>query len=143
MLQRVSPSRILFLAAAQLAATACAEASGPAGERQTAAAPQPAVAAAQERRAGMATLPSGRGFLLELAITPEEQARGYMFRDEIRPDEGMLFLGSRPAIRRFHMKNCRVPIDMIWLDQDYRVVGIEHAAPYYKVRHRQAPRLTP
>ena len=79
--------------------------------------------------AGQVTFPSGRTFLVELAVTPEEQARGYMGRREIRPDEGILFYGEAPRIRRFWMKNCLVPIDMIWLDRDYRVLAIEPEAP--------------
>ncbi|MFQ5718444.1 MAG: DUF192 domain-containing protein [Acidobacteriota bacterium] len=81
------------------------------------------------RPVGQVTFPSGRGFFVDLAITPAEQARGYMGRSEIRDDEGILFHGDGPRVRRFWMKNCLVPIDMIWLDQDYRVLFIEHSAP--------------
>ena len=79
--------------------------------------------------AGQVTFPSGRTFLVELARTPAEQARGYMGRAEIRPDEGLLFYNEAQGVRRFWMKNCLVPIDMIWLDSDHRVLAIEHAAP--------------
>lgn len=79
--------------------------------------------------AGQVTFPSGRTFLVELALTPAQQARGYMGRTEIRPDEGLLFYYKAPGVRRFWMKNCLVPIDMIWLDRYYRVLAIEHAAP--------------
>ncbi len=68
-------------------------------------------------------------FVLEVARTPEAQARGYMWRKEISADEGMLFPGSEPAIRKFWMKNCEVAIDMLWLDEAGRVLAIEHAAP--------------
>jgi uncharacterized membrane protein (UPF0127 family) len=78
---------------------------------------------------GRVTFPSGRTFLVELALTAEEQARGYMWRQEIRSDEGMLFLYDRPGVYRFWMKNCLVPIDMIWLDGEDRVLAIEHSAP--------------
>ena len=79
--------------------------------------------------AGQATLPSGRVVFLSLALSPAEQARGYMERKEIRPDEGLLFLFERPGVHRMWMKNCLVPIDMIWLNGRNRILAIEHAAP--------------
>lgn len=78
---------------------------------------------------GRVTFPSSRVFFVTLALTVEEQERGYMGRREIASDEGMLFVYKRPGIRRFWMKNCLIPIDMIWLDREDRVVAIEHAAP--------------
>ena len=55
--------------------------------------------------------------------------RGYMERREILPDEGLLFINRSAAVRQFWMKNCLVPIDMIWLDGNDTVVAIEHSAP--------------
>ena len=92
----------------------------------------PACASVAERsapRAGQVTFPSGRVFFVELAISSEEQARGYMGRREIGPEEGLLFHNQEPAIRRFWMKNCLVPIDMIWLDGEHKVLYIERSAP--------------
>jgi uncharacterized membrane protein (UPF0127 family) len=66
---------------------------------------------------------------LGLALSPAEQARGYMERKEIRPDEGLLFLFERPGVHRMWMKDCLVPIDMIWLNGRNRILAIEHAAP--------------
>jgi uncharacterized protein len=84
---------------------------------------------ADRASAGRATFPSGRVFALEVARTPEQQARGYMGRVEIPREEGMIFPSRTPAVRKFWMKNCFVPIDMIWLDRDNRVVAIENSAP--------------
>ncbi|MFQ5768815.1 MAG: DUF192 domain-containing protein [Acidobacteriota bacterium] len=78
---------------------------------------------------GQVTFPSGRVFSVELALTAQDQARGYMGRRKIAPDEGMLFVYHRPATRQFWMKNCLVPIDMIWLDDEDRVVATEPNAP--------------
>jgi uncharacterized membrane protein (UPF0127 family) len=79
--------------------------------------------------AAMVTFPSGRVFFAELAVTPDEQSRGYMGRSHIDPEEGLLFIYKRPGIRTFWMKNCLVPLDIIWLDADSRVVHIEHETP--------------
>jgi hypothetical protein len=62
---------------------------------------------------------------VELARTQEEQMRGLMFRRSLDVDAGMLFLFDRPDIRRFWMRNCYIPLDMIFLDDHKVVVGIE------------------
>ena len=75
------------------------------------------------------TLPDGAQIEAELAITPEEQARGLMFRSDLAPDKGMLFVGGRSAPRSFWMYQCLIPLDMIWLDGTHRIVEIVRAAP--------------
>ncbi|HKQ62124.1 MAG TPA: DUF192 domain-containing protein [Candidatus Polarisedimenticolaceae bacterium] len=72
----------------------------------------------------VAVFPSGAAFGLELAIDPAEHARGYMFRDSVGTHEGMLFLFEESGRHSFWMKNCRVALDMIWLDESMRVVDI-------------------
>jgi len=48
-----------------------------------------------------------------------------MFRRSLDTDAGMLFLFDRLEIRRFWMRNCYIPLDMIFLDDQKNVVGIE------------------
>ena len=81
---------------------------------------------AEGPKSAVAVLPSGDEFMLELAVTPEERRIGYMNRDEVGPRNGMLFLFGADEIHGIWMKNCRVALDIIWLDQDFRVV---HIAP--------------
>jgi uncharacterized membrane protein (UPF0127 family) len=73
--------------------------------------------------------PSGGGapirVQVELARTEREQERGLMFRRSLDADAGMLFLFDRPEIRRFWMRNCYIPLDMIFLDEHRLVIGIE------------------
>ena len=73
--------------------------------------------------------PSGTTIQAELALTPEQRARGLMFRDTLDPDRGMLFVFPEPAFHGFWMKNCRFPIDIIWLSAEKRIVHIERAVP--------------
>ena len=93
--------------------------------------PQPLPTQGQLARLPTTTvvLPSGAEIEAELAISPEDQARGMMFRSEVPPDTGMLFVGSRAAPRSFWMYRCLVPLDMVWLDGARRIVEIVREAP--------------
>ena len=74
-------------------------------------------------------LPGGARVTAELATTPEQQARGLMFRSYVPPDRGMLFVGDRASRRSFWMYQCLVPLDMVWLDGAHRIVEIVRDAP--------------
>lgn len=76
-----------------------------------------------------AVLPSGVHFGLEIAVDDEARQRGYMFRERVGPNEGMLFIFDAPARHGFWMKNCKVNLDIIWMDAAYRVVDIAHNVP--------------
>ncbi len=78
--------------------------------------------------------PSGRerhAFRVEVARSAEEQARGLMFREALAPDAGMLFVHRRPKVANFWMKNTLIPLDMIWIGANGRVLGVhENAVPH-------------
>lgn len=88
----------------------------------------PAVAQADAGRWAVAVFPSGAEFSLELAETPRQRQLGYMFRDHVPGDEGMLFLFDEPGHHGIWMKNCKVALDIVWLDRSFRVVEIVHDA---------------
>ena len=53
-----------------------------------------------------------------------------MYRNHLDPDAGMLFIFDREAPLTFWMKNTFIPLDMIFIDDDRRIVGIvEDAVP--------------
>lgn len=71
------------------------------------------------------------GFQVELAESPEEQARGLMFRTDLGDDEGMLFPSNPPAPRSFWMKNTPLSLDIIFIGMDGRILNIaDHTEPY-------------
>ena len=69
-----------------------------------------------------------RVFEVEMAVTPEEQETGLMYRRELADGKGMLFdLGEeRPAV--FWMKNTYVSLDMIFIRGDGRILRIQENA---------------
>jgi uncharacterized membrane protein (UPF0127 family) len=72
----------------------------------------------------IAVLPSGAEITLEIAADDRSRVRGYMFREDIGPDEGMLLAFDESGRHGIWMKNCLVPLDIIWLDERFRIVEI-------------------
>ncbi len=75
------------------------------------------------------SLPDGFRVRAELALTPEEQARGLMFRKDLPADGGMLFVFGRSEPRAFWMKNTFVGLDMVFLDEGLKVLRVFHRLP--------------
>jgi uncharacterized membrane protein (UPF0127 family) len=73
--------------------------------------------------------PDGLSVRAELAVTPEERAQGLMFRQKIGFDQGMLFVFEREGAYSFWMKNMLIPLDLIWLDKEKRIVHVERDVP--------------
>ncbi|MEW6544941.1 MAG: DUF192 domain-containing protein [Nitrospirota bacterium] len=73
--------------------------------------------------------PKGARIYAELADTIEKRARGLMFRDSLAKDRGMLF--SFPELKHwtFWMKNTKVPLDIIWMDRNKKIVHVEANVP--------------
>jgi uncharacterized membrane protein (UPF0127 family) len=70
-------------------------------------------------------------FTVEVARTPEEQARGLMFRESLPPDGGMIFPFDPPRPASFWMKNTVIPLDMIFIRADGTIARIAaETTPY-------------
>ena len=92
-----------------------------------------AVALAPARAAEQATIEivSGSGvhaFAVELATTDAERERGLMFRKELPEGQGMLFDFQRDQPVAFWMHNTYIPLDMMFIRSDGRIVRIEENA---------------
>lgn len=66
----------------------------------------------------------GRDFFLELALDNATRTQGLSFREHIEPDGGMLFVFRNSSPRAFVMRDCFVPIDIIYLDASGRIVAM-------------------
>jgi hypothetical protein len=74
-------------------------------------------------------LPSGAVYKVELAVTPEEQMQGLMFRESLPQRSGMLFLFADREPHTFWMKNTMIPLDLIWMDEAGRVLFVSAETP--------------
>ena len=75
------------------------------------------------------TQPSGRVVQAEVMVSDHDRALGLMFRPSLPADRGLLFVFRRSDFHGIWMKNCRFPIDIVWLDEDHRVVHVAENVP--------------
>jgi uncharacterized membrane protein (UPF0127 family) len=79
------------------------------------------------------TLVTGTGrhkFTVEIAENDAQRSQGLMFRRALAPDQGMLFIYPSDRIISMWMKNTFIPLDMVFISNDGRVVSVhERAVP--------------
>ena len=76
----------------------------------------------------------GQRYFVEVADEPDERARGLMFRDELADDAGMLFVWRRAEPRSFWMRNTRIPLDIVYIGPDLRIVAWSLDTPPCRTR---------
>jgi hypothetical protein len=69
-------------------------------------------------------------FMVEMAITPQQQTVGLMFRPAVPPESGMLFDWGIPHDSQMWMRNTISPLDMVFINADGTIRSIaENTVP--------------
>lgn len=84
-------------------------------------------------------LPNGAKIVTEIKATQEDRALGMMFRDSLAADRGMLFVHERAGQYGYWMFNCRISLDIIWLDSSKTIVEMSAGTPPCKTDASQCP----
>jgi uncharacterized protein len=74
----------------------------------------------------------------ELAVTPEQQATGMMFRTSMGTNEGMLFVNDDVGVRCFWMRNTLVPLTIAFIADDGTIVNTADMEPRSEKSHCSA-----
>lgn len=74
-------------------------------------------------------LPSGTVLSTEVMVEDEDRAMGLMFRASLPKDRAMLFIFETADFHGIWMKNCKFPIDIVWLDEARKVVHVAESVP--------------
>ncbi len=68
---------------------------------------------------------------VEAAVNPTERTQGLMYRSEMDEDKGMLFLFEEMEMKSFWMKNTKIPLDIIFIDNKGLINTIhKNTVPY-------------
>ena len=89
----------------------------------------------------LATVPITAGMHViqaELAITPQQQMTGMMFRKEMGANDGMLFADAQASPRCFWMRNTLLPLSIAFIDDDGSIVNIADMQPQSDASHCSA-----
>jgi hypothetical protein len=87
--------------------------------------------------------PNGKAIQAETMITPEDLARGMMYRDSLPSGRGMLFIHPQPGPVSYWMYNVRIPLDLVFMNSQRRIVHIERSVPPCRVEASGCPRYGP
>jgi len=89
------------------------------------------------------TIPGGTIIYAELADTPQKRAEGLMYREHLAADRGMLFTFSQAQAWVFWMKNTKIPLDLIWMNEKKEIVHIEPRVPICTRTDDSCPQYRP
>jgi len=71
------------------------------------------------------------GYVVHVEVAADEATRqqGLMYRDTLPADRGMIFFFPESGNYPFWMKNTLIPLDMIWIDPQKKIVHVAHNVP--------------
>ena len=86
------------------------------------------------------TLPGGQVLHVEMEISNFELLRGLMYRTSLAPDRGMLFVYPKPDHYQSWMYQTLIPLDIIWMDSNRRIVALDENAQPCKTQASKCPK---
>ena len=89
------------------------------------------------------TLPGSTIIYAELADTPQKRAEGLMYREHLAADRGMLFTFSQAHAWVFWMKNTKIPLDLIWMNEKKQIIHMEQNVPICTKTDDSCPQYRP
>jgi len=93
-------------------------------------APPPPAAPAPTAQAGpRVVFPDGTAVRVEIAADDATRQQGLMYRDRLSADTGMIFIFAENGDYAFWMKNTLIPLDLIWIDDQKKIVHVAHDVP--------------
>jgi uncharacterized protein len=78
-------------------------------------------------------------FQVEVADTPAKRELGLQYRRDLAVDRGMIFLFPAESQHSFWMKNTPIPLDMIFINRDRKIIGIVEQAVPFSTDSRSVP----
>lgn len=68
-------------------------------------------------------------YQVEIALTPVQRRKGLMHRDQLASNEGMLLVYAQSGDHRVWMKNMRIPLRVLWIDDRFTVLSVQRLDP--------------
>lgn len=81
---------------------------------------------------------AGHALKVEVVTTPEQMARGLMFREKLGKNDGMLFVYADPGYHSMWMKNTLIPLSVAFIDGEGRILNIADMEPQTLDSHAAA-----
>ena len=85
------------------------------------------------------TFPNGAKINAETMRSEVELMRGLMFRESLPPNRGMLFIHPKENTFHYWMYQTKIPLDMIWMDNDRRIVEMSLDTPPCRSSAKDCP----
>lgn len=68
-------------------------------------------------------------YKVEVACTEEDRIKGLQGRESLDKDKGMLFVFDEPDTIDFWMKDTKIPLDIIFINEDMEVISVYQGEP--------------
>ncbi len=65
---------------------------------------------------------------IEIAETDYETQTGLMYRDSMKENQGMLFIFPDTRMHSFYMKNTKIALDIIYIDENLKIASFQENA---------------